>query len=248
MKKLLILHCVSIFSCWFSQNLAVPKYILSLDLNEIKLEKTDNLSFDYHKVHYIGYLKNEIRINYVDENTYNPLIKENYRSNNSDSLKKKFNKHEYHNVKIIVDTSQTTPLIKTFSDTSGISDQELDSINNGLKEMKNFPEIINYYDGFPVTVLNLGEEEEIIGFGNNVALELEVLNKEELWQNILKITKYVCGVGIKYFVLKPQQIATVFEPRLKGNYKTKFRYRLGNVVSNEFEGNIDDTYLTEKKP
>jgi hypothetical protein len=131
---------------------------------------------------------------------------------------------------------------------SGISDQELDSINNGLKEMKNFPEIINYYDGFPVTVLNLGEEEEIIGFGNNVALELEVLNKEELWQNILKITKYVCGVGIKYFVLKPQQIATVFEPRLKGNYKTKFRYRLGNVVSNEFEGNIDDTYLTEKKP
>lgn len=76
-------------------------------------------------------------------------------------------------------------------------------------------------------------------------MELEGLNKDHQWKKIYDFRKYTCGVGIQYFVLKPQEIATIFEPRLSGNFKTKFRYRLGNIVSNEFEGSINDKYFKD---
>jgi len=63
------------------------------------------------------------------------------------------------------------------------------------------------------------------------------------WKKIDGFRRYTCGVGIQFFVLKPKEIATVFEPHLTGNLKTKFRYRLGNTLSNEFDGSINDKYF-----
>ncbi|WP_426481649.1 hypothetical protein [Chryseobacterium sp. R2ACT005] len=148
-----------------------------------------------------------------------------------------------------MDTSQKTPLIKTYTDTTKISnldyDIKMDSLAAGLKLSKEIPFIITYYDGFPVTIYNMEERERIIGFGNNVILELEGLDKNHQWKKIDGFRKYTCGVGIKFFVLKSKEIATVFEPRLTGNFKTKFRYRLGNILSNEFDGSINDKYFEQ---
>ena len=52
---------------------------------------------------------------------------------------------------------------------------------------------------------------------------------------------------MQFFVLKPDEIATVFEPRLNGNFHTRFKYKLGNMVSNEFEGNINYNYIKQER-
>ena len=116
-------------------------------------------------------------------------------------------------------------------------------MNLGKEIKESIPYISTYYDGFPVTIHNFGNKENIIGFGNNVVLELEALDKENTWQKVYPYRYYSCGTGIQFFVLKPNEIATVFEPRISGNFHTRFRYRLGNIISNEFEGNINYNYI-----
>lgn len=194
-------------------------------------------------------MQKNIEIEYVDADIYNDLLVQNYKKGNIDSLSKEFNKRQYENLRIVVDISQRTPLAKTSVDTSKMTiaeyDAKIDSMNSGQKISGAIPLITTYYDAFPVTIYNLEKWERIIGFGNSVALQLEALDKNHKWQRISNFRRYTCGVGIKYFVLKPQEIATVFEPRLNGKFKTKLRYRLGNVLSNEFEGNINDKYLTD---
>lgn len=247
MKKNLGFFTLLISCILFSQTVPTPNYAYKKDLKNIILEKTDDFRFNYKKIQYIGNIKENIVIEYNDNERYNRLLEKNYRSENFKSLNEEFKKREYENLIIVVDITQETPIVKTSVDTAKISTLEynakIDSLNAGLKISSELPLTTKFYDGFPVTIYNLENRERVIGFGNNAALELEVLNKNNVWQKISYIRKYTCGNGIKYFVLKPQEIATVFEPRLSGNFKTKFRYRLGNILSNEFEGNINDKYL-----
>lgn len=190
-------------------------------------------------------------LNHLKENNnrewHSKILEKHYRTNNSTVLIHEFNNRQYKDLRIFVDTSQKTPLIKTYIDTTKISnldyDIKMDSLAAGLKLSKEIPFIITYYDGFPVTIYNMEEKERIIGFGNNVILELEGLDKNHQWKKIYDFRRYMCGTGIKFFVLKPKEIATVFEPRLSGNFKTKFRYRLGNILSNEFDGSINEHYI-----
>lgn len=247
MKKYFIFYAI-LFSCFFwSQEIIYPTYTYKKDLNNITLERTDDIYFDYKQIQYIGYIQKNIEIEYIDSDRYSKLLVKNYRTKNFESLNNEFIKRQYENLKIIVDVSQKTPLSRTNVDTTKIKpseyDAKIDSLNSGFKISEDLPLITTYYDGFPVTIYNLEKRERIIGFGNSVALELEALDKNHKWHKISNYRKYMCGTGIQYFVLKPQEIATVFEPRLSGNFKTKFRYRIGNIVSNEFEGNINDKYL-----
>ncbi len=247
MKKYLAFYTL-LLSCFFwSQKMIYPTYTYKKDLQNITLERTDDIHFDYRQIQYIGYIQKNIEIEYINADRYNSLLVKNYRTKNFESLNNEFIKRQYENLKIIVDISQKTPLSRTDFDTtkikSSVYDAKIDSLNAGLKISADLPLITTYYDGFPVTIYNLEKKERIIGYGNNAALELEALNKNSVWQKISNVRKYTCGNGIKYFVLKPQEIATVFEPRLSGNFKTKFRYRLGNILSNEFEGNINDKYF-----
>lgn len=250
MKKHLIIYTL-LFSCFlWSQKIIYPTYIYKKDLNNITLKKTDDVIFDYKQIQYIGPIQKKIKLEYVDNYRYNKILDKNYRSENFESLNNEFKERKYEKLYIFVDVLQKTPLSRTDIDTTKMTSSEynakLDSLNDGLNISKDLPTITTYYDGFPVTIYNAEKQERIIGFGNNAALELEVLGSNHMWQKIHNFQKYSCGVGIKYFVLKPQEIATVFEPRLSGNFKTKFRYRLGNIISNEFDGSINDTYLKKQ--
>ncbi|QQV02097.1 MULTISPECIES: hypothetical protein [Chryseobacterium] len=250
MKKHLIIYTL-LFSCFlWSQGIIYPTYIYKKDLGNIILKRTDDIHFDYKQIQYIGSLQKNIELEYVDAYRYNKILDKNYRSENFESLNKEFSERKYKNLHIFVDTSQKTPLSKTDIDTTKMTaseyDAKLDSLNEVLKISKDLPTLTTYYDGFPVTIYNAEKQERVIGFGNNVALELEALDGNHKWQKISNYRKYTCGNGIKYFVLKPQEIVTVFEPRLIGNFKTKFRYRLGNIISNEFDGSINDSYLKKQ--
>lgn len=227
-----------------------PKYIYDKDLNNIPVEKTEDINlFRYKQIQYIGQPEKNITLTYTGNEWHSKFLEKNYRNKDFIALNQEFNKRQYKNLRIFVDTSQKTPLIKTHIDTTKISnldyDIKMDSLAADLKLTKEIPFIITYYDGFPVTIYNAEKKERVIGFGNNVALELEGLDKDHQWKKIYDYRRYTCGTGIKFFVLKPKEIATVFEPRLSGNFKTKFRYRLGNVVSNEFEGSINDKYFND---
>lgn len=240
---LTICFCVALFS----QQPYNPKYI-SPQISKIdSIYSTEDINLFYLKpVQYIGKFQKEITLEYTDSDRYSKILENNYRSENFRDLNKEFMAREYNDISIFVDTTQKTPLSKTELDTLKISLEEynakIDSINLG-KQIDDFPYISTYYDGFPVTIHNFGNKENIIGFGNNVTLELEALDKENVWQKVYSYRHYSCGTGIRFFVLGPNEIATVLEPRISGNFHTQFRYRLGNIVSNEFEGNINYNYI-----
>jgi hypothetical protein len=235
----------------YSQRIIHPEYICD-NVENVALEKTEDIHFFYYKqIQYIGTIREKINVSYNDSERYSDILENNYKKTNNDSLNKEFKERHYDNIKIFVDTNTLTPLIQTKIDYSKITEAEVeaevDKINDGQASTKEIPQQKIYYDGFPVTIYNLETRERIIGFGNNVAIELEALGKDNLWKKIYNFRKYNCGTGIRYIALKPNEIATVFEPRIIGNFKTKFRYRLGNIISNEFEGSINDNYLNELK-
>ncbi|UTX46733.1 hypothetical protein [Chryseobacterium sp. MA9] len=250
MKKCITVYLV-FFSCFlWSQEIIYPKYIYEKDLNSITLEKTEDINFfRYKQIQYIGHPQKNINLKYTDNELHNKILERNYKNSDFIALNKELNERQYKDLRIFVDTSQKTPLTITDIDTTKISNADynakMDSLSVGLKLSKEIPFIMTYYDGFPVTIYNMEGKERVIGFGNNVILELEALDKNYQWKKIYNFRKYTCGTGIKFFVLKPKEIATVFEPRLSGNFKTKFRYRLGNILSNEFDGNINDHYLED---
>ncbi|MDF2552793.1 MAG: hypothetical protein K0R77_2068 [Chryseobacterium sp.] len=238
-------------SMLYSQRIIHPEYICD-NVENVALEKTEDIHFFYYKqIQYIGTIREKINVSYNDSERYSDILENNYKKTNNDSLNKEFKERHYDNIKIFVDTNTLTPLIQTKIDYSKITEAEVeaevDKINDGQASTKEIPQQKIYYDGFPVTIYNLETRERIIGFGNNVAIELEALGKDNLWKKIYNFRKYNCGTGIRYIALKPNEIATVFEPRIIGNFKTKFRYRLGNIISNEFEGSINDNYLNELK-
>lgn len=250
MKNILVLFLIIGSNLLWSQHSIYPNYISTKNSKNTDLEKTDDIYFFHLKpIQYLGEPKNSIEINYNDFDRYNPILKNNYRNPN-DTLNKEFNKHTYENIKIFVDTQQSTPIISTNIDYTKITEAEinteLESINEGKKSTREIPKKEIYYDAFPVTIYNTdSKNEKLIGFGNHIPLELEALDKENHWKKVYGFRKYNCGNGIRYIILKPNQIATVFEPRMKGNFSTKFRYTLGNIVSNEFEGSINDNYLKD---
>lgn len=244
--KILSLLFIS-FSWVCSAQIKYPEYIISdKNISEQKLEQTDNVYFfEYKNIQYIGSLKPTIRLNYTYHFSQNPILKNNYKQPD-DKLNQKF-KNKYKNVKIVVDIRQSTPLTITKYDTTKISpavlEAEIDRLIEGKEPSIEIPRITTYYGGYPVTIHNLENREIILGFGNHIPLELEALDKENHWKKIYTYSRYMCGNGIQYIMLKPNQIATIFEPKIKGNFKTKFRYRLKNMVSNEFEGSINEDYF-----
>ncbi|SFN56732.1 hypothetical protein SAMN05421594_3276 [Chryseobacterium oleae] len=224
-----------------------PTYLTSdKNITSQKLEKTDDINlFHLSKVQYLGRAQASIELSYTDYDRDNPILTNNYERP-TDILHKRY-KDDYKNIRLFADIGQTTPLKRTFPDLTKITEEEiniqLDRMDKGKEQTKEIPEITNYYDGFPVTIYNEEDKDIIIGFGNHIPLELEALDKENNWKTIYSRRIYSCGVGIRYIMLKPKQIITVFQPRLSGNFKTKFRYRLKNMLSNEFEGKINEDYF-----
>ncbi|TXF79449.1 hypothetical protein [Chryseobacterium sp.] len=234
----------------FAQSNTSPEYIVGPIGKKENILKTSDPGFFYVKpIQYIGTVKASININYNNHDKYNPELQSNYERI-TDSLNAEYNNRHYNNLNIFVDTVQTTPLEFVITDMQKITIEELDlameMMNEGKKPLRDIPVKTEYYDGFPVTISNQGSENPIIGFGNHLPLELEVLDQQKRWKTVYGVRRYGCGYGVdNYIILKQNEIATVFEPRLKGDFKTKFRYRLANIVSNEFIGNIDPRYIPD---
>ncbi len=251
MKYFFSLLSICFFVALFSQQPYNPKYIFPQISKIDSIYRTEDINLFYLKpVQYICKFQQEITLEYTNSDRYSKILENNYRSENFKDLNKEFMTRQYKDISIFVDTTQKTPLEKIELDTSKISSEEynakIDSMNLG-KQIDDFPYISTHYDGFPVTIHNFGNKENIIGFGNNVVLELEALDKENKWQKVYPYRRYSCGTGIKFFVLRPNEIATVFEPRISGDFHTRFRYKLGNIASNEFEGNINSNYINHNQ-
>ncbi|KXH85826.1 hypothetical protein [Chryseobacterium kwangjuense] len=245
--KIFYVLCITFSLVCRGQSGIKPSYIIAdKNIKLQKLEKTDDILLFYlSTVQYLGKAKPLIELNYTYYYGYNPILKNNYERP-TDIMNTQY-KDDYENVRIFVDINQTTPLNQTETDFTKITEEEflteIDRMNLGKRPTREIPQITTYYDGFPVTLYNQENKDVIIGFGNHIPLELEALNKENNWVKIYGRRIYICGVGIQYIMLKSQQIATVFQPRLSGSFKTKLRYRLKNIVSNEFEGNINENYF-----
>lgn len=248
MKNLILIFFTVLFSFCKSQTFTSPKYIVKYE-NDGKLEQTKDLNlFHLTLVQYIGDYKSKIELICNSEERDNPLLKSNYLAIN-DSIEKAYNHRNYQNLKIFVDTNQITPLSISKVDTTKITSEELeaelDRLNYGEKPSRIIPKVIRQYDGFPVTIVNNSNKNEVIGFGNHIPLELEALNKKNEWQSVYSFRRYNCSFAFKFIELKKNEIATVFMPRFYGNFKTKFRYKLANLISNEFEGSIDEELISK---
>ena len=244
MRNYFVLFLTICSGLFWAQNIIHPEYI-SVKNNADNLEQTTDIHLFHIKyIQYIGHPKKSLTITYNNLDRQNPLLSKNYSVPNH-LLNRQFNTHIYSNIEIFVDTKQSTPLVQSTMD---ITYDEIEKMNKGEDLGREINFINKSFDGYPVTITNLDSKKaQIIGFGNNAALGLEVLNKNQEWIKLYDYRKYNCGNDIQYIILKPNEIATVFEPRIIGNFKTKFRYRLGNIISNEFEGSINDNYLNELK-
>ena len=229
----------------------------SLMFNNNELAKIEDLYLiDYKPIQYLGKFKDSVHIKFKEFERTNAKLNENYRSDNK-IWNKFFTEKKLNGIEIFVDTKQITPIISVIDDFSSFSKEEIDEyeklvekLNKGIEVPKEeyptakIPKITTLYDAFPVIVRNNSGNEQPIGFGNVLALDLEILNdKTNSWIIVYPFRKYTCGTAINFFVLKQNEIAVVFEPRLYGNLKGKFRYRLANIVSNVFDGSIDEKYI-----
>jgi hypothetical protein len=249
-KNIITISLILVFSILNSQSFVSPKYGNKDEFTTDKtVFKTKDFNLFYLKpIQYIGVYKSKIDIVFNDYDRVSPILKNNYLPNN-DTITTAYNNRNYENLKMYVDTEQSTPLTLTRIDTTKITQKEInyemDLLNSGKKQTREIPYLKTYYEGFPVTIVNNTSKDEIIGFGNHIPLELEFLNRKNEWQEVYGFRRYSCSTGIKAIALKKNEMVTVFEPRLSGNFKTKFRYKLANLFSNEFEGSIDEAMLSK---
>ena len=237
----------------------------------MKFEKDDlvKISDPYQlylkPVQYLGIIKDTLRIKFEDFIAVNPRLKKNYVKQAGSISTIFYNKH-LEGIEIRIDTKQTTPIFEITYDYLNVSvedlstielyidlvnngkESQMDSLNSKLSKITLNSTTSNIFDGFPVIITNTGKASMPIGFGNHVPLELEILDKNNIWKKVYGFRRYRHPKGIEFFVLKKDEIAVLFEPRLNGNVKGEFRYRLANIVSNTFYGSINDKYLPKEDP
>lgn len=125
------------------------------------------------------------------------------------------------NIKVIVDTTQLIGKVEYH------------------KSRKN-----HIYKAYPTYIINTSLRDTIaIGIDNNINATLEAKNKKNKWIRIERIPFLVCGTGHQLFVIPNKDTIITSTPIFKGNFKTKLRLKLGDAVSNEFEGHIYEEQL-----
>lgn len=98
------------------------------------------------------------------------------------------------------------------------------------------------YKAYPIIISNDTDSTTIVGYGGNVPVILEALDKNKNWKQVEQRYVNQCGVGIKGILLKPKEMLCVLAPVYNGDFKTTLRYRLGNSYSSTFTG-----YISQKQ-
>ncbi|MCH2232220.1 MAG: hypothetical protein MK105_17930 [Crocinitomicaceae bacterium] len=105
------------------------------------------------------------------------------------------------------------------------------------------------YKSYPVTIENLSSQNINVGYGDNIDLLMQAKDSLGKWQYIEHPYMYMCGTGMMFPYLKPNQILVTACRIYKGDYTTKLRLVFNNVgtgvISNEFVGTINYSQIGE---
>jgi len=99
---------------------------------------------------------------------------------------------------------------------------------------------------YPVLIQNLHSDTVYIGYGSHIPLITEALNEKGNWQPIEHQYVYICGVGLRSFILPPKQYVITSVLVYTGEYKTKLRIKYGNNYSGVYTGSINKTQFELK--
>lgn len=94
-------------------------------------------------------------------------------------------------------------------------------------------------DSWPVLIENIEGETIQIGYGSRIPLIAEAQDSSGNWMPIEKVNKYRCGTGLNTITLPPNKVLLTSVKIYEGDYQTKMRVRIGNHVSNEYDGSIN---------
>jgi hypothetical protein len=99
----------------------------------------------------------------------------------------------------------------------------------------------NYFNDFPVFVVNTTKDTLRICSGNSLPIIMEAQDNKGAWRPIEEEFFLMCGTGINSVILPPNEILITSAPIYKGTFKTKLRLRYNRILSNEFYGTINPT-------
>lgn len=117
--------------------------------------------------------------------------------------------------------------------------KDIDSVDLWIKI--DTTQIINNYGrkAFPVLIQNESLDTIRIGYGNQIPLITEAKSQNGEWKPIEKKFVYRCGNGLHTIILPPKESLISSEIVYDGDFKTKLRIKVGNIYSEEYEGNIN---------
>jgi hypothetical protein len=95
------------------------------------------------------------------------------------------------------------------------------------------------FKALPVFIRNRSDSTIIAGYGYDIPVVIEAIDNGGSWRPIEERYFYDCGVGLRYILLKPQNVACLLIPKYKGRYKTSLRLKLKNNYSKPFKGTIN---------
>lgn len=179
-----------------------------------QLKVTQRTEIRENHVQYLGPNKDTILLGRL--NDLRTAIGENKVSIEEDV--RQYSHYEHGRLKIVVDPSKRVTM----------EEYEWWTKERGYK----------YYKAYPILISSKTDSTTIVGYGQNIPIILEALDKDGWWKPIETEYRYGCGVGLEYILLKPREVLCVLAPIYTGEFKTKLRYRLGDSISAAFVGHI----------
>lgn len=104
------------------------------------------------------------------------------------------------------------------------------------------------YKGFKLILANTSDKNITLSTSDSrfpIVMQGKTENGE--WKNIEFLPRSWCGNSYGTKILKPQKAWVFTAPIYKGNTKVKLRFKMEDIISNEFNGEINMGQFTNKK-
>lgn len=196
-----------------NKNSIMPK-LIDTSFFECEELQTKWIITGSYKPLYIGEYKSEVKLNHRFFDRQNADEYFSYSRNNTIDFEKM-------NLDIFIDTSKFI-----------YSDNLI--WNDDYEEIK-----YKTIKSHPVILKNISNFTGMIGFGDQIPMILEAQDSTQNWRPIEKPFFYMCGTGLNYILLPPNEIVISATPIFKGEFNTFLRLKLGNNYSNKIKGNIN---------
>ncbi|MFT5819882.1 MAG: hypothetical protein ACI8ZM_001107 [Crocinitomix sp.] len=192
-----------------------PVVINTGDCLEGPIEE-EYLSNSYYKLLYIGPTIDSIKVDWLlSANFYNDVI-------DLDALREDLPPAEYRAYHLSAYSKNLIPAelldLKIRIDTSQF-------INDIFRQ-------------YPVFITNISLDTAIIASRYKIPAIMEAMNERGEWRAIQE-PLIGCGTGVTHVKLPPNEIVMSYAPIFNGEFKTAFRIRIGDNISNIFFGSIN---------